>query len=472
MEAVSERGEAIMVVALWRNRLFSSASGVMMRFITLPGATVTMAAPALWRGEKTVVLSGHSLHSQKPSPVSDGFVPPVMAAQIGFRPDALAASMARTLTLRSAPNALLAQWARSQLTQVEFLVKDGVRFELSPFITSLADAERSGFAGRVGAGVTDLLMNALGYVWRDNATCVSSNLDPHADFVYAGGAATGHGVVLAEAHGSFALSVAEGRIAGEARRKYLRQVKPHIAASCLHGRVVHGYSVAFGSNPTNHDTFLHVAETKISKSKGKPSAPSQQPGPIIGGPVSTELALATHRSNFLLMGASQVVAWIDWLRGRGDRPADDTVTTFFAVEIVGRRFLIAAEHFFPYIRPWVLLDELDLPRLPWRWDEFERWRLRIRSDLANVFAMDELAAKSFLLALSEMIGGETVQIPRVLDLPVTQPVGLSFELEPVRRDEDARYPFVQFGDGLALLGKLPRSRTPDPRFWSPQRGFI
>jgi len=37
MEAVSERGEAIMVVALWRNRLFSSASGVMMRFITLPG---------------------------------------------------------------------------------------------------------------------------------------------------------------------------------------------------------------------------------------------------------------------------------------------------------------------------------------------------------------------------------------------------------------------------------------------------
>jgi hypothetical protein len=82
--------------------------------------------------------------------------------------------------------------------------------------------------------------------------------------------------------------------------------------------------------------------------------------------VSTELALATHRSNFLLMGASQVVAWIDWLRGRGGRPADDSVTTFFAVEIVGRRFLIAAEHFFPYIRPWVLLDELDLPRLPWR----------------------------------------------------------------------------------------------------------
>jgi hypothetical protein len=64
-------------------------------------------------------------------------VPPVMAAQISFRPDALAASMARTLTLRTAPDALLAQWARSQLAQIEYLVEDGFRFELSPFVTSL-----------------------------------------------------------------------------------------------------------------------------------------------------------------------------------------------------------------------------------------------------------------------------------------------------------------------------------------------
>ncbi|RQH09481.1 hypothetical protein [Bradyrhizobium sp. RP6] len=399
-------------------------------------------------------------------------MPPIMAAQIRFRPDALAASMARTLTLRTAPDALLAQWARSQLAQIEYLVEDGFRFELSPFLTSLADAERSGFAGRVGAGMTDLLMNALGYVWRDNATCLSSNLDPHADFVYAGGAVSGHGVVLAEAHGSFAQSVAEGRIAGEARRKYLRQVKPHIATSCVHGKVVHGYSVAFGSNPANQDTFLHVAETRISRSKIKSSLPSQQPGPIASGRVSARLALAAHRSNFLLMGASQVVAWIDWLRGVGGRPADDTVTTFFVVEIVGRKFLVAAEYFFPYIRPWRLLDEVDLPQLPWRWDEFESWRLRIRSDLANVYAMDEFAAGSFLRALSGMISGEAGQAPLALDLPVVEPVGLSKELEPGDRDEDSRYPFVQFRDGLALLGKLPRSRKPETLFWSPQRGFL
>jgi hypothetical protein len=75
------------------------------------------------------------------------------------------------------------------------LVTDGADFGLSPSITSLADAERSGFAGRVGAGMTDLLMNPLGYVWRDNAICLSTNLNRHADFIYAGGPVSVHGVV-------------------------------------------------------------------------------------------------------------------------------------------------------------------------------------------------------------------------------------------------------------------------------------
>jgi hypothetical protein len=182
------------------------------------------AARALWRMQKTVALSGHSLHPQKPSPVSGGFVPPVMADHIGFRPEALAAAMARTLTLRAAAPALLHHWIRSQLAEVEYLVADGARFALSPDITALADAERSAFAGRVGAGVTDLLMNALGYVWRDNGACLSGITDPHADFIYAGGAVTGHGVVLAEAHGSFAQSVSGSRMSGEAKRKYRRQI--------------------------------------------------------------------------------------------------------------------------------------------------------------------------------------------------------------------------------------------------------
>lgn len=435
--------------------------------------TLVATAPVLWRAEKTVFLSGHSLHPQKPSPVSDGFVAPTMAAQISFRPDALAASMARTLTLRTAPNAMLAQWARSQFAQIEFLVTDdGCHFGLSPFITALADAERSGFAGRVGAGVTDLLMNSLGYVWRDNAICLSSELDPHADFIYAGGPVARHGVVLAEAHGSFAQSVNDSRISGEARRKYVRQVKPHIAAACEHGDVIHGYSVAFGSNSSSLDTYLHVAETRISKGKGKPNPPASQAEPRGAGAVPTSLALAAHRSNFLLMGATQVVAWIDWLRGTGDQPAEDYVTTFFTIEVSGRRFLAAAEHFFPYVRSRFLFEELEFPRVPWPWEEFERWRHRVRGGLANVFAMDEWAAKSFLLALSDMIRGGRDQVPLALDLPDIEPFGFSPDLDRGYRDEEARYPVAQFRDGLVLLSRLPRSPAPDARHWSPQRGFI
>jgi hypothetical protein len=61
---------------------------------------------------------------------------------------------------------MLARWGDSALTEVEWLVNDGTTFELSQYVGSLPDSKRTSFAGRVGAGVTDLLMNALGYAWR------------------------------------------------------------------------------------------------------------------------------------------------------------------------------------------------------------------------------------------------------------------------------------------------------------------
>lgn len=242
-------------------------------------------------------------------------------------------------------------------------------------------------------------MNTLGYVWRDNAICLSSSLDPHADFIYGGGAVTGHGVVLAEAHGSFAQSVSDGRIGGEARRKYLRQVKPHVGGTCPHGKVIHGYAVAFGSHPAGHGTYLHVAETRISKVRKKAAAAPAPPAR--SAPVSTPLALAAHRSNFLLMGAYRIVAWADWLRGVGSRPDDDFDSAFFIVELSGRRYWVSMETLLPYLRPWLVRDERDWP---WHWDDFERWRHMLGAGPHNVFAMEELAGKSFLMALSAMIG--------------------------------------------------------------------
>ncbi|WP_139481244.1 hypothetical protein [Bradyrhizobium ivorense] len=423
----------------------------------------TTSAPALWRSEKTVDRSGHRLHPHRPSPLSVGFVAPSMPAQIIFRPEALAASMARTITLRHAPAALLERWARAQLLEIEYMVADGKAFALSPDLDALADAERSGFAGRVGAGVTDLLMNALGYVWRDNAMCLSSSLDPHADFIYGGGPVTGHGVVLAEAHGSFAQSVSDSRIDGEARRKYLRQVKPHVGRSCVHGKVVHGYSIAFGSHPTAHDTYLHIAETKISKGKKKSG-----PVPVPAAPlVSTSLALAAHRTNFLLMGAYRIVAWIDWLRGVGERPDDSFDAAFFVVDLAERRYWVSMGTLLLYLRPWLLPDHRDWR---WHWDDVERWRRVLGRGPHNVFAMEDLAAKSFMMTLSALIGGGRERLPEVLGLPVIEPTGL---LDTPGRDapEEDRYPVTQYGDGLALLARLPRLDRPGTRIWSPKQGI-
>lgn len=107
----------------------------------------------------------------------------------------------------------------------------------------LADTERTFLAARVGAGITDLYMNALGYTWRADADCLSSTLDPHADFTYEGGNASGHGVVLAEAHGSFAANASAQSVHLQSKNKYLRQVKPYLAVTSPHGKVIHGYLI-------------------------------------------------------------------------------------------------------------------------------------------------------------------------------------------------------------------------------------
>jgi len=428
------------------------------------------AASALGRAEKTVAIS-HNSQSHRPSPVSVGFVAPRIAAGIRFRPKALAAAIARTITLRDAPEALLAQWSRSALLEVEVLIANGPAFGLSPTIRSLADAERSAFAGRVGAGMADLVMNVLGYRWRDNAACLLGS-GPRPDFIYGGGQADGHGVVLVEAHGSFAEGVNKARMEREAKRKYLRQVKPHVGGSCLHGQLVHGYSTAFGSQPTSKGTFLHVTEKRIPKPTGMPKAHAT-------ALTSTErvtpssLTLATYRANFLLMGAAKVVAWLDWLRGVREAPPASSISTFFSIEQQGRRFLAAAEAFFPHLAPDSWIEEFGFP--PFR---FDYWRgigpwLADRVVWKDLFVMDEDAAISFLNQLSSLGRNGRDSLPPFRDLPSLEPLGFTLGDEGHADDEDPRYPLARFRDGLALLGRVPPSslgRSPQWR-WSPEGGF-
>lgn len=59
----------------------------------------------------------------------------------------------------------------------------------------------------------------------------------------------GDGVVLAEAHGSFTANASAKSVHLQSKNKYLRQVKPYLAMSSPYGKMIHGYSIAFGSKP-------------------------------------------------------------------------------------------------------------------------------------------------------------------------------------------------------------------------------
>jgi hypothetical protein len=366
---------------------------------------------------------------------------------------------------------MLARWGDSALTEVEWLVDNGTTFALSQYINSLADAERTSFAGRIGAGVTDLLMNALGYTWRDNASCLSSSLAPHADFIYADGVVSGHGVVLAEARGSFAANVTSAGISRQAKDKYLRQVKPHLATVSPHGRVIHGYSIAFGSRPGATGAFLHVAETHIPKPRGTRRLPTQTdpaPGPEA---TPTSLALSTHRSNFSLMNAPSVVRWIDWVRYGGASPDDTSPLSFIQIPYAGRTFLACTESRWPFgdLPDW--LDDFWHPR--WRLHLWQTHRLpRSGNEFAGWFVMEETAAERFLNSLSAIIRSGRDNLPVSLELPRIDPVGFAIGGEDAGPTSPAsEYTYALYPDGLALLGSPPPRRIVGRKTWSPKEGM-
>ncbi|MBX5086730.1 hypothetical protein HJB56_28815 [Rhizobium lentis] len=426
----------------------------------------------LWEVDVTVGLTTHTKHRHVPSPVSPLFEAPGAAPALTFGPVALAAAVARTATTRQARPRLLAGLQKSALAQVECLVSNGSAFELTQDFADLADTERTLFAARCGAGITDLYMNALGYVWRANAACLSSALNPHADFLYDGGNVDGHGVVLAEAHGSFAATATAKTVAAQARHKYTRQVKPYVDTRSPFGHVVHGYSVAFGSKPGTTGAFLSLAETRISKPKKKAPPPPADPIPA-GRGVSTTIALATHRSNFLLMGASQIVDWVDWLTVPGEFPADSGPVTFVRLSYAGRWYLGSAFPIWPALFPRWWREE-------WFWDD-PVWRHHVVGDLISRgllggsvgwFVMEETACTAFLNGLTGMIRSGGDGRPRRLELPTFEPVGFGIgESSGAPRADGSEYNYALFRDGLALLSDPLRLRKFELRRWSPKEGF-
>lgn len=421
-----------------------------------------MSSLPLWSADKTVKLTGQRRHIHKGAKMAPGFAAPDLAPQIRFGPTALAAAIARTATLRDAPPELLAYWRDSALSDARIMLADGPAFELSPLLASLADSERTHFASRFGAGITDLYMNALGYTWRDNAASLAGSLEPHGDFLYDGGPAFGHGVVLAEARGSFAAKVSDAVMASTAERKYLRQVRPYIGATSIHGQVVHGYSVAFGARPNVPGAFLRLSQTLRSKPKAG-SLPTPAQAPASTRPVLGTMALASHRSNFILMGALPVVDWIDWIGGARDFPEDAEPIVFARFNYAGRSFLVSVDSLAPYL--W--WEELHAhPYWRHRWER--RWTGRLLP--LQWFVIEEKAGTAFLNALTGMIRSAPLRELDTLELPTGDIAGFT-NAGPDDVDRSADYDYALFRDGLALIGGPPPRKLSGFMTWHPKEGM-
>jgi hypothetical protein len=403
-------------------------------------------------------------------------VAPPAQPSLSFNPIALAAAIARTATTwDDAPVALLDGLRQSALIELETLLQDGSAFALESHFKFLADTAGSQFAAKVGAGIAHLYMDALGYAWRANAACLSSSLDPHADFIYEGGNASGHGVVLAEAHGSFAKDASAAKIANAAKRKYVKQVKPFIAKPSPFGEIIHGYSIAFGSKPTAAGSFLAVSETQISKPRKRTAPPGlpQSGATPEGTPAS--MALATHRSNFLLMGAPEVTNWIDWVRSPDSPPPERYNVPLLRFDYAGRTYLAATPgHLRPGAPPWWIDDFFD--HHPDWWRVARRARLsspRHPSSDFGWFVIEEKAGAEFLNALSNVIRDRGLGVSTTtMRLPTFEPTGFALSVGDriASTEADEPYQYALFRDGLALLGAPFRGRPRDVVVWSPDGG--
>ncbi len=434
-----------------------------------------VSTAGLGTSTKLIGLTKHTKHGHVPSPVSPHFVAPPAQPALSFNSTALAAAIARTATTwDDAPVVLLDGLQQSALIELETLLQDGSAFALESHFKFLADTAGSQFAAKVGAGIAHLYMDALGYAWRANAACLSSSLDPHADFIYEGGNASGHGVVLAEAHGSFAKDASAAKIANAAKRKYAKQVKPFVAKPSPFGEIIHGYSIAFGSKPTVTGSFLAVSETRIPKPRKRTPPPNvPQRGAIAEG-TPAPMALATHCSNFLLMGAPEVTNWIDWIRLPDSPTPERHEIPFLRFDYAGRAYLAAPPWLLrPGSAPWWIEDFFDHP---------EWWRLARRARLSpprhpgfdfGWFAIEEKAGSEFLNALSNAIRNRAVGLPTTMRLPTVEPTGFSLSAEDriARADADEPYQYALFRDGLALLGEPFRGRPRDVVVWSPDGGM-
>jgi hypothetical protein len=395
-----------------------------------------MAAPWIV-SVKDISRSGSTTHGNKNVPVSAGFVAPSLPSSLSFGPTALFGAMAKMQALKTASPALSSALLTCFAALTEAVVDEtGVEFDLVADLERLEQSARAALTGAIGAGVCHLYMSALGYVWNTHASSIikAPSGVGLADFVYDGGAAGGHGIVLAEAKGAFSSATSAVDVQTDADKGYLNQVDPHIGARPRNGAVVHGYAIAFGAQPESvragqprPNAFLHIAETDV------------QPAASVSGGTSTvdsAIALGNYRSAFMLARAPLVVEAIDWMRGGSHR-----------LDLLERTQL------FSRVRAGTTVFFVGHPEAADEW-AYEGFYHRNR----GLFAVEATVAWSFLDQLSAIIRADGA--PPRLELPAAP-----LDLHP----EGANAPIV-FADGFAVVPG--RKYGEETLRWSPQIGWI
>ena len=353
------------------------------------------------------------------SPISHSFRPPNLPTCLTFELKALAASIARTEASRRMSDETLYWWKKKAFIEVMLLIENGSDFTLSSDFHLLADAARTSFAGSVGAGISDLIMVDMGYTWRDNAEGLSSARGPRPDFIYDDGPAAGHGMVIVEAHGSFAKKITSAKIERRTRNKLGRQVIPNLTSvHPLYGEAIHGYCVGFGSRPGSKDSFLCVADTFAPATQHRQSS-SVNPG---SGNPPISLVLATFRANFSLLNATSVVRWIEYILFDIDRPKDTFSVEFHIVRYAGIEFVILLDFL-----PFFFLQSTD------------------------VFGIMKQVCQVFLNCLTHIINGEEETSIEFSEIPKSEIAGFS---STELRDTE----YVRYRDGLVFLENINTSK--------------
>lgn len=345
------------------------------------------------------------------------------------------------------------------MIELHFCFEDQPNIKIKSEFLHFADTGRSDLPGMVGGGITDLVMNTLGYVWRDNFEDHTHPHDPHPDYIYGGGAAEGLGIVVAEAHGSFAKSVDQDYITGKAIKKYGHQVRPRVGHSVDQLQVLHGYSVAFGSNPNAAGAFLHVAETD-HPNRHQPTDDESN--------VPASLAIATHGANLSLLGADLIREWTDFLQGKENlRPDPDDSVEFSVFEMDGKKIAVVHSNYFA-VR--ITSQPAKIVRSP----GFAPPITLCRRVLAQIggpgyFALEWQALEGFLEYLQPLVQRDAPYIDEDrFRLPTFAPVGFG-EKNRDKRDEDVPQ-YAMFRDGL-IYGRWPVKEEIARWKWSAAKGL-